>query len=137
MNSFYDTKSVAGAIELEDAAADIDVEQLMRTDSRMVRAVRFEMGSEQFIVYSVPSSLDKLRPLLSRTEFVVCEELLLGSSNAQIAKNLEKSLRTVANQVANIFKKLGVSSRAELVTKVDSLTKMHITNTYLDPMSHR
>jgi DNA-binding NarL/FixJ family response regulator len=40
-----------------------------------------------------------------------------GLSNAEIARSRGRSPRTVANQVAKIFEKLGVSSRSELYAR--------------------
>jgi DNA-binding CsgD family transcriptional regulator len=42
-----------------------------------------------------------------------------GLSNAEIAAARHSSARTVANQLAGILKKLGVSSRVELVATFD------------------
>jgi DNA-binding NarL/FixJ family response regulator len=44
----------------------------------------------------------------------VCQLLLSGASNAEIARLRRTSVRTVANQVAAILKKLGAGSRTEL-----------------------
>jgi DNA-binding CsgD family transcriptional regulator len=52
---------------------------------------------------------------LSPAESEVAAHILKGRTNAQIAKIRGASERTVANQVANVFRKLGVSSRLELV----------------------
>jgi DNA-binding CsgD family transcriptional regulator len=52
---------------------------------------------------------------LSPAESEVAAHILKGRTNAQIAKLRGASERTVANQVANVFRKLGVSSRLELV----------------------
>lgn len=42
-------------------------------------------------------------------------DLLDGQSNAEIAARRGRSARTVANQVAAVLRKLGVSSRIELI----------------------
>ena len=47
-----------------------------------------------------------------------------GFSNKQIAAKLELSERTVQNHVANIFRRLGVSSRTEAVMKAISIGLM-------------
>ncbi len=41
--------------------------------------------------------------------------VLAGKSNADIARARDTSTRTVANQLASIYGKLGISSRHELV----------------------
>jgi DNA-binding NarL/FixJ family response regulator len=54
-------------------------------------------------------------PELTGAEVAVLQLIVDGKSNKEIALERRTSLRTVANQVANIFKKIGVSSRRELV----------------------
>ena len=51
---------------------------------------------------------------LSPAEREVTARLLDGYDNERIARERGTSLRTVANQVASIFRKLGVSSRGSL-----------------------
>jgi DNA-binding CsgD family transcriptional regulator len=55
---------------------------------------------------------------LTRAERDVTGLLVAGLSNAEIARQRGSSPRTVANQVASIFEKLGVSSRLELQAAV-------------------
>jgi DNA-binding NarL/FixJ family response regulator len=57
-------------------------------------------------------------PPLTDAERHVLAALLAGKSNADIAKERETAARTVANQVARLFKKLAVRSRSELVMRV-------------------
>ncbi|HEY6462706.1 MAG TPA: helix-turn-helix transcriptional regulator [Polyangiaceae bacterium] len=52
---------------------------------------------------------------LTPAESEVACHLLAGRSNAEIASLRGSSLRTVANQVASVFRKLDVRSRLELV----------------------
>ena len=52
---------------------------------------------------------------LSAAEREVAELVARGLSNAAIAKRRSTTARTVANQLAAIFRKLGVRSRAALV----------------------
>jgi DNA-binding CsgD family transcriptional regulator len=52
---------------------------------------------------------------LSPAESHVMQHLLEGRTNAEIAALRATSPRTVANQIASLFRKLGVSSRLELV----------------------
>lgn len=54
---------------------------------------------------------------LSNAERAVMAAIFVGKSNAQIAAERRTAPRTVANQVARIFRKLGVRSRAELVAR--------------------
>jgi DNA-binding NarL/FixJ family response regulator len=50
---------------------------------------------------------------LSRRELEVCQELVKGLSNRDIASSLFISPKTVKNHVNSVFAKLGVTSRAE------------------------
>jgi DNA-binding CsgD family transcriptional regulator len=52
---------------------------------------------------------------LSSAESDVARHILAGRSNSEIAALRRCSARTVANQVASLFRKLGVRSRLELV----------------------
>jgi DNA-binding NarL/FixJ family response regulator len=58
---------------------------------------------------------------LSLAENEVLSLLLAGLDNRSIAARRRTALRTVANQVASIFRKLGVSSRQELAARVSAL----------------
>lgn len=53
---------------------------------------------------------------LSSSERVVVALALEGKSNVEIGRARDTSARTVANQLASAFRKLGVSSRRELAT---------------------
>jgi DNA-binding NarL/FixJ family response regulator len=57
------------------------------------------------------------RGKLTAAERDVALAVARGSSNAQIARDRQASPRTIANQVAAIMRKLGVSSRAELAAR--------------------
>lgn len=73
-------------------------------------------GTEEFAVLVMP-----LPPPLGRltvTEREVVWAVLLGRSNAEIARDRGRSARTVANQLAAIYRKLGVRSRAELAARL-------------------
>jgi DNA-binding CsgD family transcriptional regulator len=52
---------------------------------------------------------------LSPAESAVAAHLLDGRTNAEIARLRGTSERTVANQVASLYRKLGVKSRLELL----------------------
>jgi DNA-binding NarL/FixJ family response regulator len=79
-----------------------------------MRASSFRWNSEDFAVisYSLPCSGSAVE--LTAAEREVLELVLLGESNAGIAHCRKRSQRTVANQVAAILRKLGLSSRNEL-----------------------
>ena len=79
-----------------------------------LRATKFKLDSNEYVVVSYPTSGGLADAPLSRAEQNVIELLLRGLSYRQIAEQRGRSVRTVAKQVASAFKKLGVSSRAEL-----------------------
>lgn len=82
-----------------------------------LRAHRFDIGSDAFGVIVVPlgnPSASAEAVNLTRSEQSVMQLMLEGKSNQDIAKNRRTAVRTVANQVASIFRKLGVGSRSEL-----------------------
>jgi len=80
-------------------------------------AHRFDVGPDEFGVLVFPLGSPSV-PLpstnLTASEQSVMQLMLDGKSNQEIAKERRTAVRTVANQVASIFKKLGVGSRAEL-----------------------
>ncbi len=62
-------------------------------------------------------SFTPARPsVLTEAESEVALAVARGLSNAAIAAERGAAVRTVANQVAAVMKKLGVSSRVELAT---------------------
>lgn len=54
---------------------------------------------------------------LTEAEHEVMQAIFAGKSNDAIAKERGRSARTVANQIASIFKKHRVGSRSELVAR--------------------
>jgi DNA-binding NarL/FixJ family response regulator len=54
---------------------------------------------------------------LTTSEGHIFRAILAGLSNAEIAVRRGRSLRTIANQVASVFRKLRISARAELVAQ--------------------
>ena len=61
---------------------------------------------------------DVLPSEVSRAEREVAAGILEGLSNAAIARRRGVAVSTIANQVANLFRRLGVASRAELIARV-------------------
>ncbi|WP_394837344.1 helix-turn-helix transcriptional regulator [Pendulispora rubella] len=70
------------------------------------------------LVFRFPIEDDRLPQGLSASERAVVLGALAGKSNAEIARTRKSAARTVANQMASAFRKLGVSSRGELVAWV-------------------
>jgi DNA-binding CsgD family transcriptional regulator len=57
-------------------------------------------------------------PALSDSERAVAQALIAGSTNAEIARARGTSIKTVANQLYAMYRKLGVSTREELVARL-------------------
>jgi DNA-binding NarL/FixJ family response regulator len=78
-----------------------------------------DLDGDALVVISVPvasnpTSLD----MLTRSERSVALDAVTGLSNAAIARKRRRAPRTIANQLASIYRKLGISSRAELARLV-------------------
>src|SRR5687768_6985552 len=78
------------------------------------RATTFECGPDTFAILSFPAGDPALPDTLSAAEKEVCVLLLAGATNAEVAERRRTAVRTVANQVASILRKLGAGSRSEL-----------------------
>jgi DNA-binding CsgD family transcriptional regulator len=86
---------------------------------RDVRISTMHLAGEEYVVISLPGGDDVLAAVLTKAEREVARMLVLGDTNAEIARRRGSSVHTVANQVASIFRKLGVSTRAELVARLN------------------
>jgi len=73
--------------------------------------------AEGIALLSLPSAPAEALLSLTHAELAVARKLVEGLSNAGIAAARGTSERTVANQVASLFRKLGVGSRAELARR--------------------
>jgi DNA-binding NarL/FixJ family response regulator len=69
----------------------------------------------RYFVLTRPTNPAPALASLSEAERAVARAVAEGLGNAEIARARGVSTRTVANQVASIFRKLGVKSRLELV----------------------
>jgi DNA-binding NarL/FixJ family response regulator len=76
------------------------------------------LGTERFAVLSFPLAPISLPESLSDAERAVARALLAGASNRQIAAARRTSVRTVANQMASLLRKLGARSRMEAIAAI-------------------
>jgi len=83
-----------------------------------LRSSAMRLGAEEYVVLSYPLPELSLPEALSGAEREVALLLLAGDGYAQIAARRRTALRTVANQVASIFRKVGVRSRLELAVRL-------------------
>jgi DNA-binding CsgD family transcriptional regulator len=76
-----------------------------------------EVGGERLFVIALDAPAVPSPDRLSPSERDVAARVLAGESNAEIARARGVAVRTIANQIASIFRKLGVGSRAELAAR--------------------
>ena len=79
-----------------------------------VEIVRVRLAGEEYAVVRLSSLVELLPEGLTEAERDIVDRVLEGHSNAEIARARGTSARTVANQLAGVFRKLGVQSRSEL-----------------------
>lgn len=82
-------------------------------DERAVRVAIFEHEGDRFAAISLPGDRGRLGRLTS-AELTVARLVAAGATNAEIARERKTAVRTVANQVAAILAKLGVSGRRSI-----------------------
>jgi DNA-binding NarL/FixJ family response regulator len=83
-----------------------------------LRASLLRAGADDLVVFSFPHRDLPLPDSLAPVERDVVRGMLAGLSNVEIAARRGTSVRTVANQVAAIFRKLEIGSRARLVQRL-------------------
>jgi DNA-binding CsgD family transcriptional regulator len=83
-------------------------------------AVRFvRRGGEQLAILSFAlDTATRVPASITAAEREVIDGVLRGESNEEIARARGCAPRTVANQLASIFRKLSVRSRSELITRL-------------------
>lgn len=82
------------------------------------RVSRFQAAGHNFVVISTPIAAAPKLEVLSPAERKVVALLADGLSNEAIARVRRVSVRTIANQVAAIFRKLQIHSRIELIARM-------------------
>jgi DNA-binding CsgD family transcriptional regulator len=83
-------------------------------DERDVVVLSLRVGDTELAVVSAPVANPSALARLTKAEREVLIQVLAGASNAEIAAARRTSARTVGNQVAALFQKLGVTSRGAL-----------------------
>ena len=79
-----------------------------------VEGASIDLDGGEWFVLSLPSVSECLPDELTAAERDVAALVLEGMSNGEIAGLRGVSVRTVANQVASVFRKLGVTGRVDL-----------------------
>ena len=88
------------------------------TPPRGLRAAPVEINDERYVVVSYPVATRDPLESLTDAERAVVILVLRGLSSEQIAHVRATAVRTVANQLASIYRKLGVNSRVELAARL-------------------
>jgi DNA-binding CsgD family transcriptional regulator len=102
-----------GGKDAAGPASDVDV-----PFPAALRASRVHLAGDEYVVLRLPAPAWDLPDCLTLAERDVALAVLRGATNEEIAGRRSTSVRTVAHQVASIFKKLAVSSRAELAYRL-------------------
>jgi len=74
------------------------------------------LSDEELLIGSYSLINNHRIDMLTAAERIVLGMLIVGSTNADIAKRRKTKAQTVANQIQSIYSKLRVSSRSQLVT---------------------
>jgi DNA-binding CsgD family transcriptional regulator len=80
----------------------------------------FDADGKRYAVLFFSSPSDT-QALLTDAEREVAALVVSGHSNSDVARIRSTSPRTVANQLASIYQKLGVGSRSELAARIAAL----------------
>jgi DNA-binding NarL/FixJ family response regulator len=90
------------------------MKSMPRKGKAEIRAGRVDVAGHDVFVVSLPSLAECLPEDLTMAERDVAALLLEGLSNRAVASLRGTSVRTIANQVGAIFRKLRVNGRVEL-----------------------
>jgi LuxR family maltose regulon positive regulatory protein len=80
-------------------------------------AETIEVGGETLVVFAFPGKRDAPSPLTEAEQHIV-DLVLQGCTTAQIAATRGVARTTVSSQLQSIYRKLGITSRIELVCKL-------------------
>ena len=78
----------------------------------------FQVANQPHLVIGYPLKRPSAFAALTAAELEVAEGVIEGLSPRQLSRRRGVSERTVSNQLAHIYKKLGVSSKHELLALV-------------------
>lgn len=83
-----------------------------------LQLLELQLGDHELVVLSVDDGPQQPVEGLTEAERAVALDAVAGSSNKEIAERRGSKVRTVANQLAAVYRKLGVASRAELAARL-------------------
>lgn len=101
---------------------DADRDELVRAIQAVYRgeAIFSPSIAQRMMIYfsALPKSASAAAfPELTERELEILQHIAQGENNAAIARELSLSLKTVQNHVSNIFSKLQVADRAQVIIK--------------------
>jgi DNA-binding CsgD family transcriptional regulator len=85
---------------------------------RGLTAERMRVRGTEHVVLSFPLDVPEIPRTLTTAERAVALLVIEGRTDAEIAVARGVSKRTIGNQIASIFRKLGVGSRVELAARL-------------------
>lgn len=88
------------------------------------RLSRFLHDGAPYLVLSCGVGAWKPTRELTPTELSIYRDVYAGYSSKEIAQRRGRSVRTIENQIASIFRKLGIHSRGELVLRRDETLRI-------------
>jgi DNA-binding CsgD family transcriptional regulator len=90
---------------------------VVRKSSGVPPELVVELIDDEHAVFSWRVGPVQATESLTDAERDVLRHVLTGASNSKIARSRKASVRTVANQVASLLRKLGASSRYDLIRR--------------------
>lgn len=90
----------------------------MGNEPKHLRAEHVRIAGEEFVLFELELGSDDRWAQLTPAERAVLALLAGGASNRAIAAARGCAVRTVANQVASLLRKLDAKSRFELIERV-------------------
>jgi DNA-binding NarL/FixJ family response regulator len=112
--------------DLKHARPRLDLEPPPPPPSALLGHPRVHHLTESFVLVVLPlaSSADWMSKL-TQSELAVARLAVTGLSNRAMAQLRGASESTVANQLASVYTKLGISGRRELRARVSKETDVH------------
>ncbi|MGA9601755.1 MAG: LuxR C-terminal-related transcriptional regulator [Methylocystis sp.] len=131
----YATKQIAYALGVSNAAVTnaaariqdklclssrAEVASFFAANGSRTKLAELAVKDERLLIGAYPLVDPERVSRLTETEREVAAQIILGSTNSDIAKRRRLSEHTVANQVQSIFLKLNVHSRAQLAARLQA-----------------
>ncbi|MGH7435155.1 MAG: helix-turn-helix domain-containing protein [Polyangiaceae bacterium] len=76
------------------------------------------LGTDEYLILTLPLPDWAVPGCLTEAERHITLAILRGATNQDMAGERKSSVRTIGNQIARIFAKLGVTSRIELAHRL-------------------